>query len=169
MTENEVHALRTKWKQRVDLLSCEYVSLELESDNLDRPTGNIVCFTCGESVAQGPVASHHPHKSDISQKLITEDSAEGLVLSAGRVPDVPHVNRRSDAMLPIEETILEKLRSGPCCFGDIVTGFPDVSWRELFVAVDCMSRDGRVALLQISSSTYQISLGSQFAYPSATS
>jgi hypothetical protein len=67
-------------------------------------------------------------------------------------------------MTRIEEAIIEKLRSGPCCFDDIVTGFPDVSWGELFVAVDCMSRDGRVSLLQIGYSTFQISLGSQFAY-----
>jgi hypothetical protein len=72
-------------------------------------------------------------------------------------------------MLPIEEAILEKLRSGPCCFNDIVTGFPHCSWGELFDAVDCMSRDGRVALLQIGSSTYQISLGSRFAYSRSTS
>jgi hypothetical protein len=67
-------------------------------------------------------------------------------------------------MTHIEEAIIERLRNGPCCFDDIVTGFPDVSWGELFVAVDCMSRDGRVSLLQIGYSMYQISLGSQFAY-----
>jgi hypothetical protein len=109
MTENEVQALRTKWNQRVDLLPCEHLSLELEVDDLARPTGNIACFTCGESVAQGPLAkvrsephAQHSHKSDFSQQLITEDSAEGLALSACSVPNVPHINRRSDAMLPVE-------------------------------------------------------------------
>ena len=167
MTENEVQALCTKWKERVDLLPCEHLSLELEVDDLDRSTGNIVCFACGESVAQRPLATQYPHKSDSSQRLIKEDSAEGWVLSACRVPDVPHVNRRSDAMLPIEEAILEKLRSGPCCFDDIVTGFPNFRWRELFVAVDGMSRDGRVSLLQIGYATYQISLahGSRIQAP----
>jgi hypothetical protein len=169
MTEHEVRALRTTWKQRVDLLPCQHLSLELEVDDLDRSTGHIVCFTCGDSVAQGPLAAQHPHKSDCSQRLITEDSAEGLVLSAYRVPDVPHVNRRSDAMLPIEEAILEKLRSGPCCFDELVTSFPNFSWGEIFVAVDCMSRDGRVSLLQLGYSTYQISLGEAFAYSSSTS
>jgi hypothetical protein len=169
MTENELQALRTKWKQRVDLLPCEHLSLELEVDDLDCSTGNIACFTCGESVAQAPLAAQHPYKSDFSQKWIKEDSAEELVLSACKVPDGPHVNRRSDTRLPIEQAIIEKLQSGPCCFDDIVTGFPDFSWGELFVAVDCMSRDGRVSLLQIGCSTYQISLGSRFAYSSSTS
>ena len=72
-------------------------------------------------------------------------------------------------MLPIEEAIMGKLRSGPCCFDEVVTGLPNFSWAEIFVAVDCMSRDGRVVLRQLGYSTYQISLGSQFAYASPTS
>jgi hypothetical protein len=64
-------------------------------------------------------------------------------------------------MLPIEEAILEKLRSGPCCFDEVVTGLPNFSWGEIFVAVECMSRDRRLTLLQIGYSTYQISLGSR--------
>ena len=62
-------------------------------------------------------------------------------------------------MLPIEEAILEKLRSGPCCFDDVVTELSNFSWGEVFVAVDCMSRDGRVFLRQLGYSTYQLSLG----------
>src|SRR4029077_16009065 len=82
----------------------------------------------------------------------------------------PHLNRRSEAMLPIEEAIIEKLRSGPCCFDDVVTGLPNFSWGEVFVAVDCMSRDGRVFLRQLGYSTYQISLGSRRKeFSSATS
>jgi len=72
-------------------------------------------------------------------------------------------------MLPIEEAIMEKLRSGPCCFDEIVMYLPNFRWGEIFVAVDCMSRDGRVVLRQLGYSTYQISLGSRFAYASATS
>jgi len=72
-------------------------------------------------------------------------------------------------MLPIEQAILEKLRSGPCCFDDIVTDLPNFAWGEVFVAVDCMSRDRRVSLLQIGYSAYQVSLGSRFAYSSSTS
>lgn len=67
-------------------------------------------------------------------------------------------------MIHIEEAIIEKLRSGPCCFDDIVTDLPNFRWVEIFVAVDCMSRDGRVSLLQIGYSMYQVSLGSRFAY-----
>jgi hypothetical protein len=64
-------------------------------------------------------------------------------------------------MLSLEEAIIEKLRSGPCCFDEIVTGLPNCSWAEIFVAVDCMSRDGRVLLRQVGYSTYQVSLGSR--------
>jgi hypothetical protein len=72
-------------------------------------------------------------------------------------------------MLSIEEAIIEKLRSGPCCFDDVVTEFSNFIWGEVFVAVDCMSRDGRVFLRQLGYSTYQLSLGSRFSYPSFTS
>jgi len=72
-------------------------------------------------------------------------------------------------MLSIEEAIIEKLRSGPCCFDDVVTELSNFSWGEVFVAVDCMSRDGRVFLRQLGHSTYQLSLGSQFSYPSSPS
>ena len=66
-------------------------------------------------------------------------------------------------MLPIEDAIMEKLRSGPCCFDEVVIALPNFSWGEIFVAVDCMSRDGRVFLRQLGYSTYQISLGSHVA------
>ncbi len=72
-------------------------------------------------------------------------------------------------MLPIEEAIMEKLRSGPCCFDEVIMYLSNFTWGEIFVAVDCMSRDGRVVLRQLGYSTYQISLGSQFAYASSTS
>jgi len=71
-------------------------------------------------------------------------------------------------MLSIEEAIIEKLRSGPCCFDDVVTELSNFSWGEVFVAVDCMSRDGRVFLRQHGYSTYQLSLGPRFAYSSST-
>ncbi len=63
-------------------------------------------------------------------------------------------------MQPIDEAIIEKLRSGPCCFDEIVTGLPYFSWGEIFVAVDRMSRDRRVFLLRLGFFSYQISLGS---------
>jgi hypothetical protein len=73
-------------------------------------------------------------------------------------------------MLPIEEAILDQVRSGPCCFDDVVTHLPNFSWGEIFVAVDCMSRDGRVFLRQLGFSTYEVSLASRRTeYSSATS
>ena len=70
-------------------------------------------------------------------------------------------------MLPIEEAILEKLRSGPCCFDDIVTDLPNFTRGEVFVVVDCMARDGRVSLLQIGYLNYLVSLarGSRIQAP----
>ena len=74
-------------------------------------------------------------------------------------------------MMSIEEVVVETLqKSGPCCLDDIVTYLPNFSWGEVFVAVDRMSRDGRVSLRQLGYSTYQITLRSQFAHlTSATS
>jgi hypothetical protein len=72
-------------------------------------------------------------------------------------------------MTHIEEAIIEKLRSGPCSFDDVVTGLPNFSWGEIFAAVDRMSRDGRLLLCQSGYSAYQLSLASQFAYSRSTS
>ena len=63
--------------------------------------------------------------------------------------------------MPIEAAIVETLRrSGPCCLDDVVTSLPSFSWREVFVAIDRMSRNGRVLLHQVGYSTYQIALHS---------
>ncbi len=88
--------------------------------------------------------------------------------------DVRHSFRTSlqpevNTMLPIEEAIVEKLqKGGPCCLEDIVTCLPNSRWGEIFLAVDRMSRDRRVSLLQIGYSTYRISLGAQFSYSHST-
>ena len=67
-------------------------------------------------------------------------------------------------MMSIEEAIIETLRrSGPCCLDDVVAYLPNLSWGEVFLAVDRMSRDGRLLLRQLGGSTYQIVLRSQFA------
>jgi hypothetical protein len=72
-------------------------------------------------------------------------------------------------MTPIEEAINEELsRSGPCCLDDVVASLPSFSWAEVFLAVDRMSRDGRLLLRQLGGSIYQIELRSQFAYSGAT-
>ena len=68
-------------------------------------------------------------------------------------------------MTAIEEAILDKLRErGPCCLDDVVTDIPNSTWGEVFIAVDRMSRDGRLSLRQLGYSTYQISLGSRCAH-----
>ena len=64
-------------------------------------------------------------------------------------------------MLSIEEAIIEKLRSGPCLFGDVVSELSHFSWADISVAVERMSWDGRVSLLRLGYATYQLSLGSQ--------
>jgi hypothetical protein len=67
-------------------------------------------------------------------------------------------------MMTVEEAIIEKLRrNGPCCLDDVVSYLPNLSWGEVFLAVDRMSRDGRLLLRQLGYSTYQITLRSQFA------
>lgn len=67
-------------------------------------------------------------------------------------------------MMPVEENVVDALqRIGPCCLEDVATYLPNFSWGEIFLAVDRMSRDGRVSLLQIDCSTYQISLRPQVA------
>jgi len=76
----------------------------------------------------------------------------------------PHFNRRFFAVMSIEEAIIEKLRrSGPCCLDDVVTYLPNLTWGEVFVAVNRMSRDGPLLLRQLGYSTYQIALRSQFS------
>ena len=66
--------------------------------------------------------------------------------------------------MSIEEAIIEKLRrNGPCCLDDVVTYLPNLTWGEVSVAVNRMSRDGPLLLRQLGYSTYQIALRSQFS------
>ena len=63
-----------------------------------------------------------------------------------------------------EEAVIEMLQSsGPCSMDDIVVQLPSLSWREVFVAINRLSRDGRVVLRQLGYSTYLIALPSRFA------
>jgi hypothetical protein len=73
-------------------------------------------------------------------------------------------------MMPIasvqEKAVIEMMRkSGPCCLDDLVAKLPSLSWGEVFVAVDRMSRDGRLLLRQRGYSSYQITLPSEFTSP----
>ena len=66
----------------------------------------------------------------------------------------------------VEEAIIEMLqRTGPCSLDDVVTYLPNLSWGEVFAAVDRMSRDGGLLLRQVGYSTYQITLPSQLTSP----
>ena len=69
-----------------------------------------------------------------------------------------------------EEAVIDVLqRTGPCGIDDLITYLPNLSWGEVFVAVDRMSRDGRVLLRQLGYSTYQIALPLQLAAPRSPS
>jgi hypothetical protein len=58
-----------------------------------------------------------------------------------------------------EEAVIELLeRTGSCSLDDVITYLPTLSWGEVFIAVDRMSRDGRVLLHQVGYSTYRITL-----------
>jgi hypothetical protein len=58
-----------------------------------------------------------------------------------------------------EVAVIDMLqRTGPCSLDDLVRFLPNFYWGEVFVAVDRMSRDGRLSLLQLGYSTYQITL-----------
>jgi hypothetical protein len=76
-----------------------------------------------------------------------------------------HLHPEAPTLRSLDEAIVEKLRKdGPCCFDEVVTSLPNFSWAQMFVAIDCMSRDGRVFLRKLGYSAYQISLGSQPAH-----
>jgi hypothetical protein len=80
-------------------------------------------------------------------------------------------------MMPIDSTAKEEAvsemlqRTGPCCLDDLVRHLPNLSWGEVFVAVDRMSRDGRLLIRRqllirrLGNSSYQIALPSQLASP----
>lgn len=63
-----------------------------------------------------------------------------------------------------EEVVIDMLqRTGPCSLDDLVRSLPYLTWGEVFVAVDRMSRNGRLWVRQLGYSTYQIVLSSQIA------
>jgi len=69
-----------------------------------------------------------------------------------------------------EEAVLETLqRTGPCGIDDLVIQLPNLSWGEVFLAVDQMSRDGRLLLRPLGSSSYQITLPSELTSPHSPS
>ena len=73
--------------------------------------------------------------------------------------------------MPVEEAIVEQLLlRGPCSVDDVVTYLPDFSWAQVFLAIDRMSRKGGLLYYRLgSSTTYQITLRSQFVESGSTS
>ncbi len=59
---------------------------------------------------------------------------------------MPHANGPKTAGL-IESVISQELqRSGTCTFEELVSALPGYSWSQVFLAVDQLSRDGRLLL-----------------------
>jgi hypothetical protein len=56
-----------------------------------------------------------------------------------------------------EQIVIDTLRStGPCFLDDLIISLSHLSWTDIFMAVDRMSRDGRVSLRQVSYSKYEV-------------
>jgi hypothetical protein len=77
-------------------------------------------------------------------------------------------------MIPIdasaEQGVIETLqRTGPCSLDDLVMQLPTLNWNVVFVAVDRMSRDGRLVLRRLAGSTYQVALPSRYVSPPSSS
>lgn len=70
----------------------------------------------------------------------------------------------------IEASVIEILqRTGPCCLDDLVRYLPNLCWGEVFIAVEQMSRDGRLLVRQPSNMSYEITLPPQLVFPRSPS
>ena len=66
----------------------------------------------------------------------------------------------------VETTILYGLEQlGPCGFDELVRSLPDLSWDQVFEAVDLLSRSGSVTLRKRARFDYLISLRCQPTVP----
>ncbi|HEY6261982.1 MAG TPA: hypothetical protein VIW47_10335 [Nitrospiraceae bacterium] len=62
--------------------------------------------------------------------------------------------------------MIERLRkTGTCFLDELVTSLPQLSWGDVFTAVNRMSRNGLLLVRQVSYSTYQITLLTQSSPP----
>lgn len=60
---------------------------------------------------------------------------------------------------PTEDAVIALLRqSGPCLLDNLILRLPNHKWGDLFIAVDQMSRDGRLVLRRGLGSTYHLFL-----------
>jgi hypothetical protein len=61
----------------------------------------------------------------------------------------------------IESIILEQVQtSGPCTLENLLHALPDLSWNQVFSAVDHLSREGQLTLRQPTRFEYMVSVGS---------
>lgn len=69
---------------------------------------------------------------------------------------MPYANGPKTAGL-IESVIFQELqRSGTCTFEELVNALPGYSWSQVFLAVDQLSRDGRLQLKRQGRFDYRI-------------
>jgi hypothetical protein len=60
----------------------------------------------------------------------------------------------------IESVILHELkRLGACTIDELIRALPDYSWNQVLMAVDQLSRDGRLSLTRQGRFDYLISIG----------
>ncbi len=61
----------------------------------------------------------------------------------------------------VENAVGDALQTiGPCSLDDLVAQLPGHTWSDIFVAVDQMSRDGRLVLRLVPKSGYRLFLPS---------
>jgi DNA-binding transcriptional regulator PaaX len=69
-----------------------------------------------------------------------------------------------------EVAVIDMLqRTGPCSLDDLVRFLPNFYWGEVFVAVDRMSRDGRLLVRRSNHMSYELTLPPQLASPRSPS
>src|ERR1051326_4129999 len=96
-----------------------------------------VTWQCKPVAERHYLLPQHPHKAEFHRKCLTPRSVWCLLeiggffsrLRCGLCTSLFY--RRSDAMLPVEHAIIEKLRSGPCLFDEVVSELSDFSWQKL--------------------------------------
>jgi hypothetical protein len=69
-----------------------------------------------------------------------------------------------------EAAVIENAQTtGPCSLDGLVRSLPSLCWGEVFVAVDRMSRDGRLLVRRSSYMTYELTLPPELASPRSPS
>jgi len=80
-----------------------------------------------------------------------------LVPSPSNVLHDPHMQKplTTSSEVLAEQFVTDTLRTmGPCSMDDLFSALPELRWSDVFLAVNRLSRDGRLRLLDVGSSTY---------------